>query len=63
MLFPALYRHFLTRISIAILAQMRAGVVFANVLAHDAAAELALAFVAVVLFLHGISLLSTKKSI
>ena len=38
----------LTRISIAILAQMWAGVVLANILAHHAAAELTLSFVAVI---------------
>ena len=41
-------RHILTRIRITILAQMRAGVVLADVLTHHAAAELPLAFVAVV---------------
>ena len=37
--------HLFTCIRIAILAEMRAGVVLANILALDAAAELALAFV------------------
>ena len=49
-----LNRHLLARIRIAILAQVRAGVVFADVLAQDAAAELALAFVAVVPLLEGV---------
>ncbi len=48
MFFPIPHSRLLTRISVAILAQMGAGVVFTNVLAYDAAAELALAFVAVV---------------
>lgn len=43
-----LLRFFLARIGIAILAKMRVGVVFSNVLAHHATAELPLAFVAVV---------------
>ena len=38
----------LARIRIAILAQMRAGIILADVLAHHAAAELPLAFVSVV---------------
>ena len=46
--FPIPHSHLLARIRIAILAQMRTGVVFTNVLAHHAAAELPLAFVAVV---------------
>ena len=43
-----LLRHFLARIRIAILAQMWAGIVLADVLAHHAAAELPLAFVVIV---------------
>ena len=54
MFLPVLLNFFLARIGIAILAQMRAGVVFADILANDTAAELPLAFVAIVLFLQGI---------
>ena len=48
------HRHLLARIRIAILAKVRAGVVFADVFAQDAAAELPLAFVAVVPLLEGV---------
>ena len=40
--------HFLARICIAILTQMWAGVILTYIFAHNAAAELALAFITVV---------------
>lgn len=48
------HRHILARVRIAVLAQVRAGVVFPDVFAQDAAAELSLAFVAVVPLLEGV---------
>ena len=48
------HRHLLARVRVAVLAQVRAGVVFADVFAQDAAAELSLAFVAVVPLLEGV---------
>ena len=54
MLIIVLLRILLARIRIAILAQVRAGVVFADVLAYHAAAKLPLAFVAVVFRLDGV---------
>ena len=52
--FPIPHRNFLTSIGIAVLTQVWAGIVFTNVLAYDAAAELALAFVLVVFLLDGV---------
>ena len=63
MLRPFLLNYFLTRIRIAILAQMWAGVVLADVFAPHAAAELPLAFVAVVLFLQGVLRFAEHDSI
>ena len=45
------HRHLLARVRVAVLAQVWAGVVFADVFADYAAAKLTLTFVAVVFFL------------
>ena len=51
---PIPYSGLLGAIGVAILAEVRAGVIFADILADDAAAELALAFILVVFLLYGI---------
>lgn len=48
------HRHLLARVRVAVLAQVRASIILPYVFAQDAAAELALAFVAVVPLLEGV---------